>query len=121
MMHLPDLSYDFAREYHYYDTLRQHFGTHHCLFVPCLGGRLSGYVTFNDDAQRLQTAVHHLRLPAQVAQVVTGGAVLWVTDVTRKHLSDSQRISGCTVTFVHNDPPSGKHAQTTPAGRHGAR
>jgi hypothetical protein len=69
MTHLPDLSCDFAQEYYFYDTLRQHFGANHCLFVPCLGGLLSGYVTFNDDAQRLQTAVQHLRLPAQVAPV----------------------------------------------------
>jgi hypothetical protein len=105
MTHPPDLGYDFAREYEYYDTLRQHFGANHCLFVPCLGGGLSGYVTFNKDAQRLRSAVERLRVLEHEAWLFKGGAVLWVTAAIRHRAQDLQHLGGGKITFIHNEPP----------------
>ena len=90
-----------------YTWLRPAFGDDDCLFVYATSRGREGYVTFDGDAHRLQSAVERLHLPKRETRCFTDGAVLWLsaTSVCAERLQDLRTLSSCSIYLIYAKGP----------------
>jgi hypothetical protein len=112
MTNSPDFSQQFTRERQRYHEVRPKREDHECVFVPCQEG-LGGYVTFDEDAQRLEPAIKQARIPEYEAKYFQDGTVLWISSLDAQRAEDLSKLSGYDVVIIleqqvvgHADLPS---------------
>jgi hypothetical protein len=91
---------DFSAERKLYDRERPKYGDGECVFVPNRSNGLEGYVTFDSDASRLNSAMDILHPFGPTARYFNDGAVLWVIDDTAERARALRDLSRYTIRII---------------------
>ena len=99
-------AFDFSPERKLYERLRPTYGKEERLFVPNTSHGLAGFVTFDEDAQRLRPAVEQLGLPDYIARTFQDDTVLWLIDANPGRVQTLNDLGGCYIYFAYHQIPA---------------